>query len=70
MQVMLEESGVEMRIPEPMPTVVCDPVRVGEVFRNLLTNAVKYNDKPGQRWIEVTAPNFGSASPWALPARR
>ena len=24
----------------------CDRVRVGEVFRNLITNALKYNDKP------------------------
>jgi signal transduction histidine kinase len=27
-------------------------VRLGEVFANLITNALKYNDKP-QRWIEI-----------------
>ncbi|MCP4040127.1 MAG: PAS domain-containing protein, partial [bacterium] len=43
--VSLQETGVEVRIPQPLPTVVCDPIRVGEIFRNLLTNAMKYNDK-------------------------
>ncbi len=27
-------------------------MRVAEVFRNLITNAIKYNDKPG-KWIEI-----------------
>lgn len=30
----------------PLGHAVCDRVRVGEVFRNLITNALKYNDKP------------------------
>ncbi len=50
--VSLEEAGVEVRIPELLPNVNCDPVRVGEIFRNLLTNAMKYNDKD-QKWIEI-----------------
>jgi PAS domain S-box-containing protein len=48
----LREKGVALRIPEPLPTLHCDRVRLGEVFRNLLTNAVKYNLSP-QPWIEV-----------------
>ena len=35
-----------------MPSVECDSVRITEVFRNLITNAVKYNDKP-EKWIEI-----------------
>jgi signal transduction histidine kinase len=31
---------------EPLGWAQCDRVRVGEVLRNLLTNAIKYNDKP------------------------
>jgi signal transduction histidine kinase len=48
----MKERGVELRIPRPLPKIVCDRVRVAEVFRNLVTNAMKYNDKP-QKWIEV-----------------
>jgi signal transduction histidine kinase len=35
-----------------LPSVRCDSVRIGEVFRNLIVNAMKYNDKP-VKWIEV-----------------
>ena len=52
LQVRLQELNVEVRIPQPLPTVCCDRVRVGEVFRNLITNAMKYNDKP-HKWIEI-----------------
>lgn len=48
----LEERGVEIRIPEKLPTVYCDSARVGEIYRNLITNAMKYNDKP-KKWIEI-----------------
>ena len=48
----LEAAGVSVRIPRPLPSVACDGVRVGEVFRNLITNAMKYNDK-ADRWVEV-----------------
>jgi light-regulated signal transduction histidine kinase (bacteriophytochrome) len=30
-------------------------VRAGEVFRNLIANAVKYNTRPSGRWVEVGA---------------
>lgn len=49
---MLRESRVTVRIPEPLPAVRADRDRLGEVFANLITNAVKYNDK-AQRWIEI-----------------
>lgn len=52
MHVTLEEQNVEVRIPERLPSVQCDEVRVGEMIRNLITNAVKYNDKP-EKWIEI-----------------
>jgi light-regulated signal transduction histidine kinase (bacteriophytochrome) len=42
----------EIRIPRPLPPVHCDPVLMHEVVVNLISNAVKYNDKPEQ-WIEV-----------------
>lgn len=50
--VVLKESGTEVRVPEPLPTILCDRPRIGEVFYNLISNSLKYNDKP-QKWIEV-----------------
>ena len=52
MKFSLQESGTEIRIPKKLPAIVCDGVRIGEVFSNLITNAVKYNDKP-DKWIEI-----------------
>ncbi len=49
----LDERGVEVRVPVPLPIIKCDHVRIGEVFRNLITNAIKYNDK-AEKWIEIT----------------
>ncbi|MBW4617119.1 MAG: GAF domain-containing protein [Desmonostoc vinosum HA7617-LM4] len=48
----VEEMKVEIRIPRPLPTVYCDRIQVGEVFNNLIANAIKYNDKP-EKWIEI-----------------
>jgi chemotaxis family two-component system sensor kinase Cph1 len=48
----LRESGIELRVPRPLPRVRADQARVREVFSNLITNAIKYNDKP-EKWVEV-----------------
>ena len=42
----LAERKVELRVPRPLPPVVCDKARMAELYRNLITNAVKYNSKP------------------------
>jgi PAS domain S-box-containing protein len=52
LQITLTQQRVEVRVAERMPTIRCDRVRVGEVFHNLIANAVKYNDKPDKR-VEV-----------------
>jgi PAS domain S-box-containing protein len=51
-RITIEESGVEIRIPRPLPYVRGDRVLLGEVLRNLITNAMKYNDK-ALKWIEI-----------------
>ncbi len=51
--VQIQESAVEVRVPRPLPPVRCDRVRIGEVFLNLVSNAIKYNDKDGGRWVEI-----------------
>jgi signal transduction histidine kinase len=48
----LRQSGTEVRIPRPLPTVRADRARVGEIFHNLVVNAMKYNDKE-RKWIEI-----------------
>jgi len=48
----LREEKVDVRAPRPLPVVRADRVRVGEIFYNLIVNAMKYNDK-AEKWIEV-----------------
>ncbi len=55
----LQESGTQVRLPRRLPTVRADRARVGEIFYNLVVNAVKYNDKP-EKWIEIGAIKNGN----------
>jgi light-regulated signal transduction histidine kinase (bacteriophytochrome) len=48
----LLESGAEIRRPRRLPIVRADHARVGEIFHNLIVNAIKYNDKP-LKWVEI-----------------
>ncbi|MCB1783799.1 MAG: PAS domain S-box protein [Alphaproteobacteria bacterium] len=44
--VLPDEAGkFTVKIKGKLPTVVCDYARVGEVFHNLIINAIKYNDR-------------------------
>ncbi|MCB1221159.1 MAG: PAS domain S-box protein [Planctomycetales bacterium] len=52
LHVVLRERGTRVSIPRPLPVAFCDRSRVSEVFRNLVSNAMKYNDKQDP-WIEV-----------------
>lgn len=52
LEIRLKEECVEVRKPRQLPTILCDGARIGEVFRNLITNAMKYNNKD-QKWIEI-----------------
>jgi signal transduction histidine kinase len=52
MDVFLSEHHAKVIIHKQLPTIVCDKVKVTEVFRNLITNAVKYNDKP-EKVVEI-----------------
>ncbi len=42
----------DIRIPRPLPAMRADRELVAEIFANLLSNALKYNDRP-DRWVEV-----------------
>jgi signal transduction histidine kinase len=52
METVLGERHARIVVPRVLPQIVCDKTRVTEVFRNLITNAVKYNDK-AERLVEI-----------------
>lgn len=52
MELRLREENVTVTLEEQLPDIVCNRVYVGEVFRNLITNAIKYNDK-AEKIIEI-----------------
>jgi light-regulated signal transduction histidine kinase (bacteriophytochrome) len=45
MQFALGERKAELRIATDLPALECDRVRIKQLFENLISNAVKYNDK-------------------------
>jgi PAS domain S-box-containing protein len=49
----IAESGAEVT-HDPMPTVVCDPTQIGQVFQNLIANAIKFHgDAPPRIHVGV-----------------
>ena len=47
-----DDNKTQIIAPRPLPLIMCDRVRVREVLVNLLSNALKYNDKTLKR-VEV-----------------
>ena len=45
LQFALDQKKVELLV-DKLPTVVCDATAMTEVFHNLISNAIKYNDNP------------------------
>ena len=45
-------STVDIRIPRPLPNIRCDRIQISEVFSNLISNAIKYNNNI-EKWIEI-----------------
>lgn len=50
----LDEHHAHLQIHNNLPRVLCDRIRVCEIFANLITNAVKYNERLEKR-VEVGA---------------
>ncbi|WP_414623978.1 ATP-binding protein [Calothrix sp. CCY 0018] len=45
-------KDVDIRIPQKLPTINCDKTQISELFSNLISNGLKYNDKE-QKWVEI-----------------
>lgn len=62
---LLEESGMEIEVREPVPDLVVDASRVELVFLNLVTNAAKYADlaKP-VRWARISFDRPPGSEEW------
>ena len=50
---LLSENRVKVSVPRRLPTIRCDRIQLGQLLGNLVTNAVKYNDKP-EKTIEIS----------------
>jgi light-regulated signal transduction histidine kinase (bacteriophytochrome) len=61
----LLESGAEIRRPRRMPIVRADHARAGEIFHNLIVNAIKYNDKL-LKWVEIGWEEGGENKEWGV----
>jgi light-regulated signal transduction histidine kinase (bacteriophytochrome) len=45
-------EDVDIRIPKELPTINCDTTQISELFSNLISNGLKYNDK-AEKWVEI-----------------
>jgi len=48
----LEDKKADLRIQPDLPTITCQPPHLKQVFDNLISNAIKFNDKP-QPVVEI-----------------
>jgi PAS domain S-box-containing protein len=42
----LKEKKVDLRVQPDLPTITCQPAHLKQVFDNLISNAIKFSDKP------------------------
>ncbi len=55
---LIEERKALVRVAPDLPAIFCDPVKMGQLFSNLISNALKYNDKPVPE-VDIAAERFG-----------
>jgi light-regulated signal transduction histidine kinase (bacteriophytochrome) len=62
----LATAEARVEVAGRLPVVRCDRARIGEVFRNLVVNAVKYNERADKR-VEIGALLPGSSAGGEAP---
>jgi PAS domain S-box-containing protein len=55
---LIDERKAFVRISEELPEIFCDPVKMRQFFQNLVSNAIKYNDKTAPE-VDISAEKFG-----------
>ncbi len=66
----IREAEALVEVPQPLPVIVCDRIRITEVFYNLIGNALKYCNNKGNRIeIGVTADHPRAAGELAFYVR-
>jgi len=68
LHVRIAADHVTIRIPRPLPVILCDHSGLMEVYNNLLTNALKYTES-SERWIELGYREATEDAPLALYVR-
>lgn len=61
----LNERNVTFVIQNNLPSCICDPVRFSQVWRNLISNSIKYNNKTSPR-IEIGLNNDHSQNSYCF----
>ena len=61
---LIRSRGAELRVIEPLPEVWGDRAGIGQLLSNLISNGLKYNDKPDPR-VEVSAVS-GNDKGWVV----
>jgi signal transduction histidine kinase len=49
----LEAKGIELRLPDDSPTLLCDRTRLYQLFTNLIGNSIKHMDRDSSGQIAV-----------------
>lgn len=55
---LIEARKAKVTVAENLPVIYCDPVKMRQLFQNLVSNAVRYNDKP-EPGVDIRAEKFG-----------
>jgi chemotaxis family two-component system sensor kinase Cph1 len=51
-KLLADKENTTIEITETLPTIECEKVRIEELYRNLITNGIKYNESKNKK-IEV-----------------
>jgi PAS domain S-box-containing protein len=66
MQLAIVESGAEVDLPDPMPLVLADPVQLGQLFQNLISNAIKFQSGQRAPVVRLTVNRGGELATFSI----